>query len=205
MSTLNALEREPKKRGYRLGKRAEKQQETRRRIVEAAIDLHSRIGPAQTSIAQIADRAGVQRHTFYSHFPDERGLLIACSGLSLERDPLPDPEEWLETGAGRERIRQGLDEIYGWYERNAEMAGCVLRDAEHHEPTREIVAMRLGPMFDRAAEILGESLDERSRALLRVAMDFACWRALQQSHPAKSAAGLMADAVDCLNRRPHPR
>ena len=37
----------------------------------------------------IAERAGVQRHTVYAHFPDERSLNMACSGLVHERDPLP--------------------------------------------------------------------------------------------------------------------
>ena len=80
-------------RGYRLGKRAEKQAETRARIVEATFDLHSSLGPAHTSISQIAERAGVQRHTFYVHFPDERSLFLACSGLALERAPLRQADE----------------------------------------------------------------------------------------------------------------
>ena len=72
MSISSAQTRAAKseKRTYRLGKRAEKQQETRRRIVEAAVDLHSTLGPARTTVAQIAERAGVQRHTYYAHFPD---------------------------------------------------------------------------------------------------------------------------------------
>ena len=77
-------------RAYTLKRRAEKQAETRQRIVEATVDLHSTVGPAKTTISMIADRAGVQRHTVYAHFPDERSLHMACSGLSLERDPLPD-------------------------------------------------------------------------------------------------------------------
>src|SRR6478735_1547868 len=93
------------KRPYRLGRRAAKQDETRQRIVEATVELHSTIGPARTTVSQIAERAGVQRHTFYAHFPDERGLLEACSGHALERDPLPDAAAWRELPAGRERVR----------------------------------------------------------------------------------------------------
>ena len=59
-------------RTYTLKRRAEQQAETRRRIVEAAVDLHGSIGPALTTVTMVADRAGVQRHTFYAHFPDER-------------------------------------------------------------------------------------------------------------------------------------
>ena len=72
-------------RAYILKRRAEKQAETRRRIVEAAIELHGSIGPALTNFSMIAGRAGVQRHTLYAHFPDERSLFMACSGLHLDR------------------------------------------------------------------------------------------------------------------------
>ena len=64
-------------RTYTLKKRAEQQAETRRRIVEAAVDLHSSVGPALTTLSQVAERAGVQRHTLYAHFPDERTLFMA--------------------------------------------------------------------------------------------------------------------------------
>ena len=69
-------------RTYTLKRRAEQQAETRLKIVEAAVELHSSVGPAQTTVSMVAERAGVQRHTFYAHFPDERSLLLACSGLA---------------------------------------------------------------------------------------------------------------------------
>ena len=76
-------------RAYNLGKRAEQQAKTRRRIVEAAVELHGALGPARTSLSMVAERAGVQRNTFYAHFPDERSLAMACSALSIERNPPP--------------------------------------------------------------------------------------------------------------------
>ena len=95
-------------RTYTLKRRAEQQAETRRKIVKAAVDLHSSIGPALTTISMVADRAGVQRHTLYAHFPDERSLFLACSGLAFERDPLPDAEAWRAIKDQRERLRVGL-------------------------------------------------------------------------------------------------
>lgn len=183
------------KRPYRLNKRAEKQQDTRRRIVEAAVGLHSTLGPARTSVAQIAERAGVQRHTYYAHFPDDRSLYMACSAMALERDPLPDLEDLRQVPAGSERVRLGLERIYGWYERNREMTACVLRDADYHQPTQEAVALRMAPLFAAAGELLGEGLNPRAQALLEVALDFACWRVLGRDHGAKEAAELMSDAV----------
>ena len=199
MSTLNTQPRASKdtapKRPYRLGKRADSKEETRRRIVEAAVDLHSTLGPARTTVAQIAGQAGVQRHTYYAHFPEERELFLACSGLALERDPLPDVDRWLSVPPGRVRVRRGLSELYGWYGRNAQQAACVLRDAEHHELTREMVALRMMPTFVRAADALGEGLNARGRALLAVALDFGCWRVLSATHDPRGAAELMSAAV----------
>jgi AcrR family transcriptional regulator len=204
MSTSDAQARAAKKRPYRLGKRADRREETRRRIVEAAVELHGSVGPARTTVAQIAERAGVQRHTYYAHFPKESDLFLACSGVSLERDPLPDPEAWRSVPEGRERLRLGLADLYGWYGRNAALTACVLRDAEHHAPTREIVGLRVAPTLARAAHVLGEGLDGRARALLGVALDFACWRALGGIRDAKAAAGIMADAICALGMRLGP-
>ena len=199
MSNSRAQASAGKKRPYRLGQRALRQEETRRRIVEAAVDLHGSLGPARTTIAEIAERAGVQRHTYYAHFPDERDLFLACSGLSLERAPLPRVETWAEIPPGGARVRHGLGQLYGWYARNADLAACVLRDAEHHALTREVVDLRMTPTFARAAELLGEGLTERARDLLGVAIGFGCWRSLSQSRTPESAAALMADAVSSLS------
>ena len=78
-------------RKYELKRRAERQEETRRRIVEAAIELHRTKGPARTTLTDIARLAGVQRNTLYRHFPDERAIGLACSGLYMELNPPPDP------------------------------------------------------------------------------------------------------------------
>lgn len=195
MSISNAQHRASKKRHYRLGKRAEMQAKTRERIVEAAFDLHCTVGPARTTVSQIAGRAGVQRHTYYAHFSDERDLFLACSGLALERDPLPAADELRAVAAGRERLRRGLEQFYGWYSRNEQHAACVLRDAQDHSLTREMVQLRMEPVFEEAANILGEGLTQRSRHLLAVALDFAVWRKLSQSLSPAQAAELMSDAV----------
>ena len=61
-------------RSYTLKRRAEGQALTRQRIVEAAVELHGSVGPARTTVSMVAERAGVQRHTYYAHFPDDRSL-----------------------------------------------------------------------------------------------------------------------------------
>ena len=180
-------------RTYTLKRRAEQQAETRKRIVEAAVELHGSVGPARTSISMVAERAGVQRHTFYAHFPDERSLLLACSGLVFDRDPLPDAEPWRTIEDRRERLRVGLRAIYDWYGRNADLAACVLRDAEFHPLTREIIELRAGAPMAAYGEVLGAGLDAKQRAMLQLALNFFTWRTLARGSGLKQDAAVVAD------------
>ena len=68
--------------------------QTRQRIVEATVELHGSVGPAATTIAAIAEAAGVTRLTVYRHFPDDGALFAACSAHWISRQQLPDPGAW---------------------------------------------------------------------------------------------------------------
>ena len=48
-------------------------------IVAAAVALHGRVGPANTTVSAIAEAAGATRVTVYPHFPDEDALFAACT------------------------------------------------------------------------------------------------------------------------------
>jgi AcrR family transcriptional regulator len=165
-------------RPYTMKRRAERQAETRRRIVEAAVELHGTVGPALTNTSMVAERAGVQRHTLYAHFPDERSLYLACSGLAAERDPLPDAEPWRGVADRRERLRAGLRAVYAWYGRNEHLAACVLRDGEHHALTREMIELRIEPHMRACREVLGAALGVSQQAMLRLMLSFFTWRTL---------------------------
>lgn len=49
----------------------------RERLVVAAVDLFTEQGYDATTVAQIAERAGLTRSTFFRHFSDKRELLVA--------------------------------------------------------------------------------------------------------------------------------
>jgi AcrR family transcriptional regulator len=179
-------------RTYTLKRRAKQQEETRRRIVDAAVDLHASVGPAQTTVSMVARRAGVQRHTVYAHFPDEWSLLLACSGQVEDRDPLPDADTWRGIADASNRLAAGLDTVYGWYERNADVAACVLRDAEHHAPTKRIVELRMEPVFGAWCEVLGESRPQGQRAMVRLALGYFTWRSLARESGLDRATAVQA-------------
>ncbi|MEQ1953873.1 TetR/AcrR family transcriptional regulator [Mesorhizobium sp. CN2-181] len=189
-------------RTYTLKKRAEQQADTRRRIVDAAVELHSSAGPAHTTFSMVAERAGVQRHTLYAHFPNERSLLMACSGQVAEDDPMPDAAPWHQIEERRERLTVGIRAIYDWYERHASLMARVLRDAEHHALTREISRLRFAKPFAEWKEALGVGLDDRQRAMLGLTLRFFNWRYLRQEAglPQEAAVSLMVLAIDGLGK-----
>src|SRR5438105_192561 len=170
-------------RKYELKSRAERMEETRRRIVEAAIELHRTKGPARTTLSDIARLAGVQRHTLYRHFPGEREVSVACSGLYFETHRPPDPEAWRTIGDPGDRLRHGLAALYHWYEQVEDMFSCVLRDAEVHPLTREMFALRGRDSTTAIREALSEVLDPRkaTQAALDLALDFRAWQRLRAS------------------------
>jgi AcrR family transcriptional regulator len=182
--------------------KSEQKSATRRRIVEATVELHSTIGPARTTISAVADRAGVPRLTVYRHFPDQRELELACSALIMAREPLPEPGAW--TGdAPSERLRNGLEELYRYYARNEGLLANVLRDAEVLPTTREMVKLRLTPGLARIRDALVSELPVakgRHRELVaatELAIDFATWRLLVRKRrlSRRRAADLMTRVV----------
>lgn len=186
-------------RTYTKKRRAEQEAETRQRIIEAAVELHSSIGPARTTISMVAERAGVQRHTLYAHFPQERDLLMACSGHTAEKFPPPDAKVWQAIVDPNERLATGLSAIYGWFADNAPRLSAVLRDAEHHMLTREISTLRFGPVMKSWNEVLGAKLNTKQRALLRLALSFFTWRTLTRDAglKQKDAVAVMVQVIGC--------
>jgi AcrR family transcriptional regulator len=184
-------------RNYTLKRRAESQAETRQRIVEAAVELHSTVGPSATTVSMIAEKAGVQRHTLYNHFPDDRSMAMACSGLTEERDPLPDAAPWRAVTDPADRLRAGLRAIYDWYARNESLMACVMRDMETYELVREISALRYAPKVRAWQDVLGAGLKSKQRALLALALSFHTWRTLTRDAGMKQGAAVntMVEAI----------
>lgn len=115
-------------RTYRQTRRAERQTETRQRIVEAMVALHREVGPARTTISAIAERAGVERLTVYRHFSDETAMFQACSAHFAGEVAPPDPAAWARIEEPAERLRAALLAFYGYYRCGEDMLAHVHRD-----------------------------------------------------------------------------
>ena len=166
-------------RAYQQRRRADRHEETRQRIIEATIDLHPTVGPAATTLSDIAERAKVGRVTVYRHFPDEPTLSRACSGQYFERHPFPDLERWSAIPDAGERLRTGLLESYAYHRATEAMITHVLADARDHPVVEPYHAY-----WRNAADVLTEPWRRqgRRRTLLRaaigLAIGFDAWRAL---------------------------
>jgi AcrR family transcriptional regulator len=172
-----------KSRTYELKQRAERQQETRRRIVEAAVELHAMVGPSRTTVTAIAERAGVTRPTVYAHFPDDRSLFQACSGHVRATVPPPDPTSWRSISDPGERLETALRDLYGYYEHLEPLLENVQRDAAVMPIVAEMNAYRVR-YLEQICDLLLEAWTTRrgARAGLRRAighaLEFRTWQSL---------------------------
>ena len=166
-------------RRYELKRRAENQEETRARIVEAAIELHQTLGPRATTVSDIARRAGVGRVTVYRHFPDELALGRACSGLYNQRNPPPDPDRWKMIADPSERLLTALRETYAYHRATEAMSTRVLADGRDHE-----IMAPYHAHWQHASDVLlapSRARGQRRRNLragIALALSFETWRTL---------------------------
>jgi AcrR family transcriptional regulator len=172
------------RRPYRQKVRAERQAETRQRIIESAVALHLERGPAQTSINAIAERAGVNRVTVYRHFPDARTLLEACSLHARRLNPPPDLDRWRQIDDPRERTEVGLTQLYDYFRRTESGWSTILRDAELAPLVKEMAEKRRFTYLREARDVLLAAWPTRRtrrpllRAVLGLAVDFRTWQTL---------------------------
>ena len=177
-------------RGYRMRKRREDVEETRQRIVDAAVELHGSVGPAQTTISAIAELAGVQRSTLYRHFADEVAVFGACSSQWFEDHPWPVASAWEMVANPLERLGTALRDLYPYYDVNRAMLGNVVRDMAAMPPFVEelmraqVTATHEALMAPWPAEVNRARLS----AALWLAIDFRAWQSLDE-------AGLTSDAA----------
>ena len=80
----------------------------RERLVLAAVDLFTEQGYDATTVAQIAERAGVTKSTFFRHFPDKRELLVAGQE-TLSRLLAEGIAEAPQTASPLEAVAAGLE------------------------------------------------------------------------------------------------
>ena len=131
------------------------------RLIKAAIDLFAEQGYDATTVAEIAERAGLTKRTFFRYFTDKREVLFFGSE-ELERT-------WLEaltaTPSGASplaAVMAGFDPIAGMFEERLPFArlraGIIMANPELQE--RELIKLqRLAGSITAALVERGESLN----------------------------------------------
>jgi len=197
---MNAVSSQIRK--YELKARAEKQAETRRRIVEATLGLHQEVGPARTTVAEIARRAGVQRLTVYNNFPNETELFDACGQHAMEINPPPDPSAALAIDDPVERLRAVLGPLYRWYRKNAQATENLQRDRLVLPALDSVMKIRMDSSLSSLTDVLANGFAAKGhaakgvRAAVALSLDFWTWRRLAgEGMSDEDAATLMVGAV----------
>jgi AcrR family transcriptional regulator len=186
------------KRPYRMKRRAELEEQTRRRITESAVALHEQLGPARTSISAITEHAGVRRSTVYRHFPDDEALFTACSSHWATANPPPDPRAWAAIEDPAERLETALRELYAFYGRTEGMFTSLLRDELLVPIVHQLLGgfhgyLRANQDILMAGRGLGGRAARQTRAAIGHALAFPTWRSLTREQ------GLAdGDAVDLM-------
>lgn len=190
-------------RRYRLRRRAESMDDTRRRIAKATFELHTEIGPAKTTIAGIAERAGVERATVYRHFPDDLTLFRGCVGHGMAANPFPATAPWAAIDDPDDRLRAGLADVYAYYRATEFVWPNILRDLPSMPVFQQVNAEAgVFAYFDEVRAVLGKGWGRGAlvRGAIGHAVDFQTWHSLVRSHGLndRQAVEAMTAMVRCL-------
>jgi AcrR family transcriptional regulator len=186
-------------------------EDTRRRIAQATFELHGLIGPAKTTIAAIAERAGVERATVYRHFPDDLALFRGCVGHGVAAHPFPDLTQLRSGDDPEKRLRAGLTRLYAYYRETEGIWPNILRDMPDLPVFQQANAeagvfayfAEVGAVLSEGWRITGRNRSSRT-ALLRAAVghatEFQTWHGLVrgQGLEDRQVVEMMTVMVRCL-------
>ena len=174
------------KRKYTKTLRAEQQDETRSRIVDALVALHQELGPANTSVKAVAEKAGVQRLTVYRHFPDEASMFQACTTHYLELHPPPNFADWAEIEDPLKQTNTALLAVYNYYAQTFKMWAAAYRDLDQVESLQHPMN-QFEAYIDMVCDSLIKSWNKKGNTkkhlhlTIRHALRFSTWQALEKS------------------------
>ncbi len=181
-------------RRYQMATRERAVQETRQRIIDAAISLHAQRGVIATNWEEIAERASVSTATVYRHFPSLGELVPACARTAFEAGArLPSPAQAAAAFAGltrpAPRIERLIRESCRCYELGAGWLAAARRDAKSVPALDRAVRLQervLGVLIQAA---LGDAfVDAQTMSVIKALIDFPFWKALTD-------AGVAAEKV----------
>lgn len=185
-----------------MDKRRAAVEETRQRILEATLALHSEKGIFGTSWQDIAQRADVSVGTVYKHFPSLDELVPACGELMYAITRPPSLEDAPEIFAGarlvEERLESLISELFDFYERGASYIETDFQE-------RQLTAVQEWEAYWRATleGLAREALspvgpDERTVQAVGALIDFPVYKSfLERDIPKEQAEEIMSEILLC--------
>lgn len=182
-------------------------EETRRRIVEATLALHSEKGMFDTSWKDIAERADVSVATVYKHFPSLDELVPACGALIMAITDPPSLEDapriFGDAQALEKRLRRLISEMFDFYERGE-------RYMEVGPKERQLPAVQEWEAGMRAVRegLAREALrpvepDERTVRAVGALLDFPVFKSFRRHGvPREEAEEILNDMLLCWLKGP---
>lgn len=168
----------PRKRSYNSTRRARQAAQTRADVLDAARTLFTERGWAATTLAAIADEAGVSVETIYNGFGSKKGLLRAAFDASVvgDADPVPLAERpefaALSEGTLDERIEHGVALNTEIQERSAGLWQALVEAAASDEEIdawrRELDVSRQTDVQRGLARVIGRPVPDHLITLLWV-------------------------------------
>ena len=196
-------------RKYTMDRRRAAVEETRRRILEATLALHSEKGILGTSWQDIARRADVSVGTVYKHFPSLDELVPACGELMYAITRPPSLEDAPEIFAGvhslEERLGRLISELFDFYER-----GAPYIETDFQERRLPMVQEWEAYMRATIAGLAREALqpvgpDEETVGAVSALLDFSTFksfmdRGIHKEQAAKTMNEVLLCWIDCSRR-----
>ena len=106
--------------------RDQRAQETRARLVQAATELVLAHGWRATTVAQIAERAGVAKGTFFVHFPTKEAVVLALMQLQIATAMRARDDAEAAGKTPVERLRVATMSLGAQVDRHLELSRAVL-------------------------------------------------------------------------------
>ncbi len=189
------------------GTRAQRQAQTRRRLIEVACEMFLADGYAATSLDKVALRAGFSKGAVYSNFAGKEelcmavldsihgqqieGVMAAFSGDGDIDDRIAAFADWAREGLGQPRWA-ALESEFGAVSRQSPYVAGALK-ARHRE-IRETIEILIGQVTSEAGVELRLPVDRAATALLSLGIGLGALRSIDHTVD----VGVFADAVRAL-------
>lgn len=154
------------RRTYSSPLRADQARATRRRVLESARRLFVERGYAGTTVAAVADDAGVSPETIYTTIRGKRGLLEGVMDITGPHESAADDDEWWKEVAALPSAAERLDRMVDYSCRilartrpiHAIIRGAADKEAFAVDLGRRLLAERLTNQTSRLRAFVADEL-----------------------------------------------